>query len=84
MSQASGLNGMGVVRRKGHVVSTSVFIPLHALCRKAGGAQCFLDVGEPLGGFQLAQPAVHVVGRITANLHQFDEAFLKSTASGLE
>lgn len=65
----------------GAACSAQERVPLHALRCQAGGAQCLLDVGEPLGGFQLAQPTVHAGGGVAAGLHQPDEALLEGTAS---
>lgn len=47
-------------------------LPVNALGRQAGGGQNLLDVCQPIGGLQLAEPPVHVVGLFITCFHEFD------------
>lgn len=46
--------------------------PVDALRCQAGGGQDLLDVAQPVGGFQLAKPPVHVVRLVITGFHEFD------------
>lgn len=47
-------------------------LPVNALGRQAGSGQNLFDVCQPVGGLQLAQPSVHVVGLFITCFHEFD------------
>lgn len=56
-------------------------IPVNALGGQAGGGQDLLDVCQPVGGLQLAEPSVHAVCLFIACFHEFDQALLKNMVS---
>lgn len=43
--------------------------PVDALSSQAGSGQDLLDVSQPVGSLQFAQPAVHVMRLVIAGLH---------------
>lgn len=47
-------------------------LPVNALGRQAGSGQNLLDVCQPVGGFQLAKPSIHVVGLFITCFHELD------------
>lgn len=47
-------------------------LPVNALGRQAGSGEDLLDVCQPVGGLQLAEPSVHVVGLFIACFYEFD------------
>lgn len=57
-----------------------LFAPFHALGQQPGRGQRRLDVRQPLGVLELAEPAVHVAGLVATSLHQLNQALLQRFA----
>lgn len=53
-------------------------LPVNTLSSQASCGQNLLDMGQPVGSLQLAQPAVHIMRLIITGLHKLDETFLQN------